>query len=158
MNTIIRTALFSFVVLTIVPVFAKRAWDPRCTCTFGMPQPERREVLQRYFVGDTFTITIPKETVCTDQDYIKNIVKESGIIECLTDLDALETSADFVSVTFKALKPGKVLVFTEICTQHADNPFGNRSTIINHYVNISLVTEGKQFNHYCCLPPAPNSK
>ena len=147
MNTIIRTALFSLGILAIASVFAKRAWDPRCTCTFGMPQPEMREVMQGYFVGDTFTINIPKQTVCTDQDYIKNIVKEAGIIECLTDLEALETSADFVTVTFKALKPGKVLVYSEICAQHAQTPFGNRSTIIDHYVNISL--------HYCCLPPAP---
>lgn len=138
MNSIIKTAVLSIAVLTVVPTFAKRAWDPRCSCTFGMPKPEMRELVQGYFVGDTFTIEIPKETVCTDQEYIKNIIKESGVIECITDFDAVQSSSNAsVSVAFKALKPGKVLVFTEICTQHEDNPFGNRSTIIDHYINIS---------------------
>lgn len=149
MNLITKTVLLSMSLLSITPAFAKRAWDPRCSCTFGMPQPKRKEIVQGYCVGDTFTLHIRKETMSTDLDYIKNIVRESGIIECLTDLDAIETSADFISVTFRALKPGKVLLFREIRIQHADNPFGNRIAIIDHYATIDML--------HACLTPSRNN-
>lgn len=147
MNSIIKTAVLSMALLTIVPTFAKREWNPACTCTFGLPAPTIKEVFHDHTVGQRFTVEMSRQCFGENADTFKQI-NESGIVACITDLDAIrKVEKGIVSVIFESLKPGKVLLFTETHIELSESGFANRIKIIDHYATIDML--------HCCLTPSP---
>src|SRR5262249_52051746 len=116
MKLFYKTALCSLGLLAGLNAYAKKEikyLDPRCTCTFGLSQPIVKEIVHDYFLGE-FTIQMSTRLLMLNRDSIKSL-KDSGIVECVTqDLDALINSeAEMVSVTFRAIELGKVLLYSE---------------------------------------------
>lgn len=135
----IKITVCSLALLVSISAYAKREWDPACTCTFGLPAPTIKEVFHDHTIGQRFTIEMSRQCFGENADTLKQ-VNESGIIVCTTDLDAIRNiEKGNVAISFESLKPGKVLLFTETHIARAENEFGNRITIIDHYATIDML-------------------
>ncbi len=141
MKMSVKTIICSLALLISMSAFAKREWntDPMCTCTFGMPAPTIKEVTHDCSTGRQFSVVMCRQCFGENYDTLK-AVNESGIVTCTTDLEAIrKVETGTVEIFFEALKPGKVLLFTETDIQRAETAFGNRVTIIDHYATIDML-------------------
>lgn len=135
MNTTIKNVLLFIGILMVGPIFAKREWDPACTCTFGLPTPVVKDVIFESNVGDRFSIEM--STDCFEQNRILlEQANSSGVVNFVTHVNITRNDACLELVTFDSLKPGKVLLFTQTQVERADNEYSNRVTIINHYAEV----------------------
>lgn len=135
MNTRIKTALFSIGILMVAPVFAKREWGAAGTSTFGLPTPVVKDVIFDSKVGERFSIEMC--TDCFEQNrMLLEQANSSGIVNFVSHVNITRNDACLELVTIDSLKPGKVLLFTETLVEEAENEYGNRVTIINHYAEV----------------------
>lgn len=150
MKTITKTIVCALALLTGINAYAKREWNPACTCTFGLPAPTIKEVMHDHSTGQQFSIVMSCQCFGENYDTLK-AVNDSGIVVCTTDLEAIRNRENgLVEISFEALKPGKVLLFTETHIQRAENEFSNRITIIDHYATIDML--------HACQPSVPKCK